>query len=195
MRKRLALTIFAVSLLWPWSIPCWADVPETSVVLLSPFHVVSSDSPDVIRQGIEALLSSRLSGQTITVTVLGNEDGPVSDADGAKAIAESRQGDYLIYGTVVKFGETLTLDAFLYDKAKGEISLHFHDMGEGDASLLKHLSEFSRQATALISGTAAPDSAESSGTVHVSPKSGGFVSVSLWQSPAIKNDIVFQFSF
>lgn len=169
-----------------------AAASEPPRILISPFHVVSAEQTTVIQQGIEALLNSRLAGLTCPVTVLNDLKSPVSDVGTAKSVVESRQGDYLIYGTVVKFGKTMTLDAFLYNGATDQIDLHYNATADGDADLLKHLSEFTHQLAATLSGvcdsTALP--MDIPATAPDSKRRGEFESVSLWKSEIIKDDLV-----
>jgi hypothetical protein len=63
------------------------------------------------------------------------------------------KGDYVVYGSLVKLGDILTTDAFLYDKAAGKILLHFNNMGKGEETLLVHLSEFAKQIGDLFNPT------------------------------------------
>lgn len=161
------------------------------VILISPFHVVSSEKADMMQQGIDALLSSRLAGSPCPVTLATGMDGPVSNIDQARSLTKSRHGDYLVYGTVVKFGETLTVDGFLYTRASDEISLHFHDIGNGDDALLKHISSFAQQAINRIAQPCYLKNPADSGIKEPAPeKTGGFSSESVWLSPPIKGDIV-----
>lgn len=191
MRKRLILTIFALNMIYLWGVRCVADVSSPHAILISPFKIVSSGQSSVLQQGIDAFLGSRLSDRASIVTVLDAAQNPITDANEAKTATESLHGDFLIYGTVVKFGETITLDVFLYDGAKKEVCLHFHDMGEGDASILKILSAFADKSSAYIFGTGTPlESMASTHPANPALKRGGFFSGSLWASPTISDDIV-----
>ncbi len=137
-----------------------ADRPR---VILLPFHIVSQDKSELLQQGIATLLNSRLSSGTCDMILQTQPTGKGSPSEGlirktldSRAVCQELQGRFLIFGSLVKLGDTMTTDVFLYDEAKGQTTLHFNATGKGDGALLDHLSEFSRKAKPLLSPACFP---------------------------------------
>jgi hypothetical protein len=131
---------------------------EKPKIVLLPFHIVASEKGDLIQKGIDSILSSRFSGELCEFEIKSSSssDGDPSDrlirnpSDGG-LVCKELQGDFLIYGSFVKLGNTVTTDVFLYDSTQKKTTLHFTDLGKGDGALLDHLTEFTKKAEELLS--------------------------------------------
>lgn len=131
---------------------------EKPKIVLLPFHIVSSEKGDLIQKGIDSIMNSRFSGESCELVI---KSPPSADDDTSArlirnpfdggAICKKLQGDFLIYGSLVKLGDTVTTDVFLYDSSKQKTTLHFTDLGKGDGSLLDHITEFTKKAKPLLS--------------------------------------------
>lgn len=131
---------------------------EKPAVVLLPFHIVAIEKNDLIQKGIDSVLNSRLSGgrcdiETKPSPVSGDNlsEKLIKNPSMAGIVCKEQNGDFLIFGNLVKFGDTLTTDVFLYDASRGTTTLHFSDTGKGEGALLDHLAEFTRQAKPLLS--------------------------------------------
>ena len=127
-------------------------------IYLLPFHIVSSEKGDLIQKGIDSIMNSRFSGESCELVIksppLTNDDTSArlirNPSDGGM-VCKELQGDFLIYGSLVKFGDTVTTDVFLYDSSKQKTTLHFTDLGKGEGALLDHITEFTKKAKPLLS--------------------------------------------
>lgn len=167
---------------------------EPPTILVMPFHVISQDQPELMIAGIEAFLNSRLISDTCSLRAVPiingkTKNNSVPSSDEALAFTQEHNGDFLIYGTVVKFGETLTTDAFLFDRAQHTVILHFNDMGTGNDVLLTHLNEFSKKVLSLLALPCYPASeAKVTSSVNTTTTI-GLTTASVWKSPSIKGEI------
>ena len=168
-----------------------SDAPPRIVVL--PFHVVAAEKSQDIRKSIDAFLCGRLSTETCTVflqpqtpAASGLSEKLIGKPADALAVSDELKGDYLIYGSLVQFGDTLTTDVFLYDRSRQKAVLHFSDMGKGDGALLVQLSDASKKIKAILSP--ACYAAEAVVVPAISP-SGTLEPDTLWKSRAIHDRV------
>ncbi|MBU1171744.1 MAG: VCBS repeat-containing protein [Proteobacteria bacterium] len=174
-------------------LPVMASEPPS--ILVMPFRVVSSDKPDLVQSGVQAFLSSRLASDTCSLMTTPSASTIPMDVaspspEEALAITQKRDANFLIYGTVVKFGQTLTTDAFLFDRDANKTRLHFHDLGTGDEALLGHLTVFSEQVASLLCAPCYPKSRPMDTPPEKENNRLGLSSGSLWKSPPINDEII-----
>jgi hypothetical protein len=153
--KKHIVILIVVGLLTAGGLPDDLRASESSSLYILPFRIIAPNQETVIRDSIDALLTSRLTGGTCSVKRVPSDTPTVSagatpDLQEAQAILEALDGDVLIYGTVIRLGDTLSTDAFVYERATRQLRLHFHDIGPGDGALLDHLTRFTTQVTALF---------------------------------------------
>ena len=127
-------------------------------VILLPFHIVSQDKSDLLQQGVATLLNSRLSSETCDMVLQVQPAGKGNPSESlirktldSKTVCQELQGRFMIFGSIVKLGDTMTTDVFLYDASKGQNTLHFNATGKGDGALLDHLSDFTKKSKPLLS--------------------------------------------
>ncbi len=156
---------------YPWiKIPCYlclslflflnpvtgtaADKPR---IVLLPFHIVSSEQVDLVQKGIETFLISRLSGGDCGFSI--HSEKPVEQIrtpEDCAALCKNLSCNFLIYGSLVKLGDTVSTDVFVYDAAQGKIILHFTDIGQGDGAYLSHLNSFTKKTRNILSSPCYP---------------------------------------
>jgi hypothetical protein len=137
--------------------------PDAPKVVLLPFHIVTSEKNNMIQKGIDTILNSRLSSESCDIVLQPATAAPGNISDrlirkpaDIPGIARELKGRYLIFGSVVKLGDTMTTDVFLYDDLKEKTTLHYNAIGKGDGALLEHLAEFTKKAKPLLSPACFP---------------------------------------
>ena len=106
--------------------PLWAKEKTTVGVL--PFVIHSAENIEYVRQGIGEMLTSRISGQE-KIEVIGRES--IREALSEKEIqnlsasnldklGEKLNADFLVWGSITKIGNSLSIDAKLADITAGK---------------------------------------------------------------------------
>ncbi|GAB6095588.1 hypothetical protein JCM14469_18400 [Desulfatiferula olefinivorans] len=185
--KKHTVILFILGLLTAGGFTDALRAAEPPALYLLPFRVIAPDRDleTMIGKSIDAFLTSRLSGDTCTLKHVPADTpsvpaGTTPTPEEAHAVLEALNGQVLIYGTVIRLGDTLSTDAFVYDRASRRLRLHVHDIGSGDGALLDHLTRFTDQVTALFTPPAMPDPAGSA--PPTAPRQPVFSSVSAWKS-------------
>jgi hypothetical protein len=162
---------------------------EAQTLYTLPFQVVGPDPQNSIQTITKSFLSNRLASMNCPITFVPDDIPEMqsipNSPEKALALLTKLDGDYLIYGTVIKIGDSLTTDAFLLDRTKGAIRIHFHDMGQGDAILLDHLTRFSDQVMKELASPCFPAFASGPPEKSPPPDHALLSSGSLWKSPRI----------
>jgi TolB-like protein len=159
-----------------------ARAAEPARVLIIPFDINAQPQFGFLREGIYDMLSTRLAieGKTVLVdrkqvdqrleAVSGSMDG-----ERAVRIAEEFQADYVLFGSLTLFGETVSTDARFVDVGKGKTVVVFSRTGERHGDVIAHVDQLSaeikEQAFGLKSPTAAaPPSAPAAPVAPAPPK-------------------------
>ena len=86
-------------------------------VLVLPFEVNASDALQAAQSGLTQLLTDKLRGQGIAVE---GGKSAVKDVAAARKLAAAAHAQYVVFGSITKMGESLSLDARVAPAASGE---------------------------------------------------------------------------
>jgi len=159
MIKKILATLFfcTLFLFLTKSDPSLAKDKYNIAVL--PFTVHSSENLDYIRQGIQDMLSSRLSyhdrlvlvdKEAISNVLNGRKDFSPADI---QRIGKALDADYVAWGSITKIGTNLSLDGKLFDIAAGKSVLsNFYQCNNFD-DVIPKLNEFAQNIISHILGS------------------------------------------
>ena len=125
-------------------------------ILVLPFQIHSKEDLSFLKKGIADMLSSRLA-QEGKVELINPEDalrGGPEPADAAAAIELGGRvkADYVIFGSLTLFGESISTDARLLDVAQQKPLVTFNRFGKSRDAAIAHVNEFADDINAGVFG-------------------------------------------
>ncbi|MBW2707962.1 MAG: VCBS repeat-containing protein [Deltaproteobacteria bacterium] len=156
------LTLFALSVLFLLSpVSGFSEGPQKLAVL--PFTMNSDRDLDFLREGILDMLSSRLAWkdklEIIEKGVVKKEfsavPGPMNEAK-ALIIGKAIGADFVIFGSLTVFGESVSLDAKILDVKKSEVLITAYDQSKGMDGVIPTVNQFAENINAKIMGKDIP---------------------------------------
>lgn len=169
MRKALVY-IICLTLISLGAGTLWAKDKYTVAIL--PFAVHSAENIDYIKQGVEEMLTARLSA-TEKITVIKKADvrqelqnAQIKDIDSRNVmeIGKKITADYVIWGSITKIGNSISLDGKLtnIEQAKSGPGISSQSLSLDD--VIPKINDFSENIISHILGTAPPAQAAVSAT-------------------------------
>jgi len=126
-----------------------AKEEKPSTILILPFTVHSDQELSFLKDSVYDMLSTRLSikGKTTllsrSVAYKALEDSKeVSEIKQVVSIGEKLNADYVIFGSLTVFGESISTNARLADVNKKNAAVSFSKTGEKRGELISHVSLF-----------------------------------------------------
>ena len=157
-----SLAFFALSvLIFLHPVPGFSEEPQKLAIL--PFTMNSDRDLNFLREGIMDMLSSRLAWKNkleiIEKGVVKKESaavpGPMNETK-ALAIGKALGADYVIFGSLTVFGESVSLDAKIMDVKKSEILITAYDQSKGMDGVIPTVNQFAENINAKIMGKEVP---------------------------------------
>ena len=173
-----SLTLFFVSVLVLFgSPPVLAEEPKTLAII--PFTMNSERNLDFLKEGIMDMLSSRLAWKDklkiiekgVVKKELASVSGPMNEAK-ALEIGKKLEADFVIFGSLTVFGESVSLDAKILDVKKSEVLITAYDQSKGMDGVIPTVNQFAENINAKIMGKDLPYQA-SKPSESAQPQPGG----------------------
>lgn len=172
-RQRLALSVFVFILAMAASIPA-AFGDNAKRILIIPLTLHAEKDLNYLQQGISDMLASRLSqmGQILVISkeetqkAASEVNAPLTDRSAA-GLGARFQADYVIFGSVTFFGDSLSTDARLVAVEQEKSVVLFSQAGQKQGDIIHHIDNFAGRINSEIFGrkeTAAPLPAEAQPT-------------------------------
>jgi len=119
------------------SIPAYASA-KTNKVAVIPFKINSEKDLSYLKDGISSMLESRLSwegkvqviNREITAAAAKNAKQPLSESN-ARSIGSKLKADYILFGNLTVFGNSVSIDAKMVDVSKTRDTLSFYNQSQG----------------------------------------------------------------
>ena len=115
-------------------------------VLILPFTINSDKDLSFLRKGVADMLSSRLALKDQIVVIdkadpaLSQEQIPEEiNADTALALGERTQSNYVLFGSLTVFGNTISTDARFFDVSQKQPVLTFSELGNTHGEVISHI--------------------------------------------------------
>ncbi len=156
------LTLLVSSMLVLFSLaPSFSEEPQKLAVL--PFTMNSDRDLNFLREGIMDMLSSRLAWKgkldIIEKGVVKKEfdavPGPM-DEKKALQMGKALGADFVIFGSLTVFGESVSLDAKILDVKKSEVLVTAYDQSKGMDGVIPTINQFAENINAKIMGKDIP---------------------------------------
>ena len=173
-----SITLFLLSVLFLFGpSPVLAEEPKTLAII--PFTMNSERNLDFLKEGIMDMLSSRLAWKDklkiiekgVVKKELASVSGPMNEAK-ALEIGKKLEADFVIFGSLTVFGESVSLDAKILDVKKSEVLITAYDQSKGMDGVIPTVNQFAENINAKIMGKELPYQA-SKPSESAQPQPGG----------------------
>ncbi|OPL15194.1 MAG: hypothetical protein AVO39_01975 [delta proteobacterium MLS_D] len=177
--KKFAMMFAAIMLVAAFTI-CPVDAAEQKKLGVLPFTVHSSENLDYVRSGVWDMLISRLSsGEEINVADketmaaafegTGGKDLVASDA---YEIGKRLGLDFVVWGSITKIGNSVSLDGKLLDVDAYTTPVGVFEQTRGMDDVIPKISEFARKISAHVRGEKFSDEPETVSPPVIAPPPG-----------------------
>ncbi len=179
-----ALTLLVASMLvLAGFAPSFSEEPQKLAVL--PFTMNSDRDLNFLREGIMDMLSSRLAWKDkleiiekgVVKKAFDAVPGPM-DEKKALQIGNALGADFVIFGSLTVFGESLSLDAKILDVKKSEVLVTAYDQSKGMDGVIPTINQFAENINAKIMGKDIPVQEHRPGEfAHPGPNAGALINL------------------
>jgi TolB-like protein len=159
MKKTILIALGILILTAAFSTP---EAQQQKKIAILPFSVNSSENISYIRDGIWDMLISRvtvggktnvLSKSSILEAMDKNQKKDLSEAD-ASAVGKRLKADYVVWGSITKIGDSLSLDGKLLDVASSQSPVTLFEQTRGMNEVIPKINDFSQRIRSHVTGEA-----------------------------------------
>ncbi len=159
MKKTILIALGILLLTAAFSTP---EAQQQKKIAILPFTVNSSENISYIRDGIWDMLISRvtvggktdvLSKSSILEAVDKNQKKDLSQAD-VSAIGKRLKADYVVWGSITKIGDSLSLDGKMLDVASSQSPVTLFEQTRGMNEVIPKINDFSQRIRSYVTGEA-----------------------------------------
>ncbi len=167
---------FALGILLMMAAFTAVEAQQVKQIAILPFTVNSSENINYIRDGIWDMLISRVTvagktaviGKTSVLEAMDKQKKDLTQAD-VSAIGKRLKADFVVWGSITKIGDSLSLDGKLLDVASSQSPVTLFEQTRGMNEVIPKISDFSQRIRAHVSGEAMPASAAPASPVPAAP--------------------------
>ena len=159
---------------------------KISKVLILPFNIHSEKDLTFLQKGIGEMLSTRLAFDN-KVTIIGKEEAGIvpgkTDEKIALAAGEKTGADYVLFGSLTVFGESISTDAKFYDVQKKSPLVVINEFGSSQGDVIYHINVFAAKINETVFGRKTVSSPALVKQVAAQPPAGGEQSIDSRKNP------------
>ncbi len=119
---------------------CSSAIALDGQIALFPFEINSEKNLSFLEKGIFEMLSAKIKAEKLAIVKIEQEN--VLKIDDILRIAKEKNVKYAISGSLIIFGNTLNISAFLYDTESGESIIAFNKSDSNKDNLFSHINTF-----------------------------------------------------
>jgi TolB-like protein len=143
----------------------WAK--DKYMVTILPFSLHSAENIDYVKQGIEEMLTSRIvasdkidvSNKNVVLGELKKYKIKEITTDDVYKIGKKLNSDYVVWGSITKIGNSISIDGKLVDITKAKADIIVSSQSQSLDEIIPKINDFSKSIVQHILGTTAPSSA------------------------------------
>lgn len=175
MRKYLPY-LFCFIIITLMTASVWAQ--DKYKVAIVPFSLHSADNIDYVRQGIEEMLSSRISasdkieiiGKNAVLEEIKKTNIKDISRDDAYTLGKNLNSDYVVWGSITKIGNSISIDGKLTDVAKNKSDVSLFTQSQSLDDVIPKINDFSQNILQQILGTSAPANTPAAAPAATAPQ-------------------------
>lgn len=130
-----------------------------SRVLILPFEIMAEKDLSFLQKGIGNMLSTRLFQEgkvlplepVVALRAYQEVSGPL-DRETAVALGAKYHADYVLYGSLTVFGDSISTDARFVDVHQQKTMVTFSEFGRDQGDVIGHVNNFATQINAKVFG-------------------------------------------
>lgn len=131
-----------------------------SRILILPFEIMAEKDLSFLQKGIQSMLSTRLFQEdraipmepAIARQAMQEISGSI-DLKAALALGVKYQADYVLYGSLTVFGESISTDARFVDVHQQKTMVTFSEYGKDQGDVIGHVNSFAGQVNVKVFGS------------------------------------------
>lgn len=156
MKRHFSLSIITIILCFACCGIGRAETPKK--ILILPFNVNAEKDLSFLKNGIMDMLSTRLfkEGETLPIakeTALNLMAGIKEVTPGIAAdLGKKADANYVIFGSLTVFGDSISTDAKVLDTASGSVIHAFNETGRDNGDVITHVNKFASDVNATVFG-------------------------------------------
>jgi TolB-like protein len=143
----------------------WAK--DKYMVTILPFSLHSAENIDYVKQGIEEMLTSRIvasdkidvSNKNVVLGELKKYKIKEITTDDVYKIGKKLNSDYVVWGSITKIGNSISIDGKLVDITKAKADIIVSSQSQSLDEIIPKINDFSKSIVQHILGTTPPSSA------------------------------------
>jgi TolB-like protein len=136
-----------------------SSAAEPTRVLILPFSIHADKDLSFLRRGVADMLTSRLAEKD-RIVVVDRTDASLNqvqmpepiDAETAVAMGERTRCDYVLFGSLTVFGNSISTDAKFYDVHRKQPALTFSELGNSHGEVITHVNQLAVRIKAQVFG-------------------------------------------
>jgi len=156
---KVKVLFFTALFLWAFQPSGWTDEPTRVAII--PFKMNAERDLSFLREGIVDMLTTRLSWENKVVVipkeaterVLSNRSGTVNE-EAAREIGTALSADYVLFGSLTIFGESVSIDAKMIDVAGSKPPVTVFTQGDSMDSVIPKVDAFAQDINEKVFGRA-----------------------------------------
>ena len=154
--KCLLITLFVLTAVFGFALSATAKSMTVAVI---PFKINAEKDLSFLQNGIVDMLTSRLSwenkvtvvGKEETLTVLENVTGMLNE-DTARKIGVDLEADYVLFGSLTVFGNSVSIDAKMVDVLGAQPTVAFFNQSQGMDEVIPKIDLFATEINGKVFG-------------------------------------------
>jgi TolB-like protein len=158
MRKSIITALAILLVLAAFSTP---GAQQAKKIAILPFTVNSSENINYVRDGIWDMLISRVTvagktdvlSKTSVLDAIDKQKKDLTQAD-VSAIGQRLKADFVVWGSITKIGDSISLDGKLLDVASNQSPVTLFEQTRGMNEVIPKISEFSQKIRSYVTGEA-----------------------------------------
>jgi TolB-like protein len=158
MKKTIITALGILLVLTAFSTP---GAQQAKKIAILPFTVNSSENINYVRDGIWDMLISRVTvagktevlSKTSVLDAVDKQKKDLTQAD-VSAIGKRLKADYVVWGSITKIGDSISLDGKLLDVASSQSPVTLFEQTRGMNEVIPKISEFSQRIRSYVTGEA-----------------------------------------
>lgn len=154
--------IFIILIMLTLTAPCLCGIARAvgpSRILILPFEIMAEKDLSFLQKGVGNMLSTRLfqEGKVLPLEpavarrAYQEISGPLDQAT-AVALGAKYHADYVLYGSLTVFGNSISTDARFVDVHQQKTMVTFSEFGKDQGDVIGHVNNFAGQVNAKIFG-------------------------------------------
>jgi len=146
-------------------------------ILVLPFSVHSADNIDYVKRGVSDMLASRIAssnqldviGKDLMQEELTKRGKSELSASDLSEIGKKLGADFIVWGSITKFGQSISIDGKLFETASGKSELNFFSQSQTLDDVIPKVNDFAEKIVGRLTGASPSSSAQTASGTSAQP--------------------------